>query len=154
MFLNRIHILKENVPTVEKKPLQIVLHYLGIISLQTKTKLQKIINALLNCGMLQVIFKSKNKLCNSFCFKDPVHQFLTSSVVCKFQCGLCNDSYCEECVKHLVVRSSKNIGISPLSNKRVEPRKNSTVCHHFLNYSFLPIFKNVSVTRIRSTVEN
>ena len=33
LFLNRIHILKDNVPTVEKKPLRLVLHYLGTISL-------------------------------------------------------------------------------------------------------------------------
>ena len=33
LFLGRIHILKEKVPTVEKKPLQLVLPYLGTISL-------------------------------------------------------------------------------------------------------------------------
>ena len=31
LFLNRIHILKENVPAVEKKPLRLVFLYLGII---------------------------------------------------------------------------------------------------------------------------
>ena len=41
LFLNRIHILKENVPAVEKKPLRLVLPYLGTISLQTRTKLRK-----------------------------------------------------------------------------------------------------------------
>ena len=38
LFLNRIHILKEKVPTVEKKPLLLVIPYLGTISLQTRTK--------------------------------------------------------------------------------------------------------------------
>ena len=33
---------------------------------------------------LQVIFKSQNKLCNNFCFKDPVSQILTSCVVTSF----------------------------------------------------------------------
>ena len=37
-FLNNVHLVKENVPTVEKKPLVLVLPYLGIISLQTRTK--------------------------------------------------------------------------------------------------------------------
>ena len=37
LFLNRIHILKEKVPTVEKKPLRLVLPYLGTISFQTRT---------------------------------------------------------------------------------------------------------------------
>ena len=34
LFLNRIHILKEKVPTFEKKLLRLVLPYLGIISLK------------------------------------------------------------------------------------------------------------------------
>ena len=57
-FLNKIHILKGKVPTVEKKPLRLVLSYLGTISLQTRTKLEKSIKGLLNCSKLQVIFKS------------------------------------------------------------------------------------------------
>ena len=39
--LNNIHLVKENVPTVEKKRLLLVLPYLGIISLQTRNKLQQ-----------------------------------------------------------------------------------------------------------------
>ena len=41
LFLNRIHILNGKAPTVEKKPLRLVHPYLGPISLQTSTKLQK-----------------------------------------------------------------------------------------------------------------
>ena len=81
LFLDRIYILKEKVPTVEKKPLRLVLPYLGNISLQTRTKLQKSIKGVLNCCKLQVIFKSQNKLCNNFNFKDPVPQILASGMV-------------------------------------------------------------------------
>ena len=70
LFLNNIHILKEKFPTVEKKPLRLVLPYLGYISLQTRTKLQTSIKGVINCCKLQVIFKSQNKLCNIFRFKD------------------------------------------------------------------------------------
>ena len=90
LFLNRIHTLKQKVPTVEKRPLRLVLPYLRTISLQTRTKLQKSIKGVLNCCKLQVIFKNRNKLCNNFCFKDPVPQILTSGVVYKFQCGSSN----------------------------------------------------------------
>ena len=65
LFLNRMHILIGKVPTIEK-PLQLVLPYLGTISLQIRTKLQKSIKGVLNCCKLQVIFKSQNKLCNNF----------------------------------------------------------------------------------------
>ena len=40
LLLIRIHILKEKVPTVEKKPLRLFLLYLGIIRLQFRAKLQ------------------------------------------------------------------------------------------------------------------
>ena len=76
LLLNRIYILKEKVPTVEKKPLRLVLPHLGTISLQTRTKLQKSIKVVLNCCKLQVIFKSQDKLSNNFRFKDTAPQIL------------------------------------------------------------------------------
>ena len=127
LFLNRIYILKEKIPTVEKKPLRLVLPYLGTISLQVRTKLQKSIKRVLNCCKLQVIFKSQNKICNNFRSKDPVLQILTSGVVYKFQCGLCYQFYHGQCVTHLAVRSGEHIGISPLTNKRVELRVLSAI---------------------------
>ena len=37
-----------------------------------------------------------------------------------------------------------HIGISPLTNKRVQPRKDSAVCHHLLNCNYSPIFEDFS----------
>ena len=71
-----IHIIKEKVATVEKEPLRLVLPNLGTMSRQTRAKLQKFIKGVLNCCKLQVIFKSQNKLCNNFHFKDPSPKFL------------------------------------------------------------------------------
>ena len=115
------------------------------MSLQTRTKLQNSIKGIRNCSKLQVIFKSQSKLCNDFCFKDPVTQILISCVVYKFQFGLCNESYYWECVRHLAVRSGEHIGISPLTNKRVRPRKDIVVCHHLLNCNYSPTFEEFSV---------
>ena len=80
---------------------------------------------MLNYCKLQVIFKSHKKL--------------------KFQCGLCNESYYGECVRHLAVRSGEHIGISPWTNKRVQLRKDRAFYHHLLNCNYLPTFKNFSV---------
>ena len=55
--------------------LQLVLPYLG--TMQTRTKPQKSIKGVLSCCKLQFIFKSQNKLCNNFRFKNPVPQILT-----------------------------------------------------------------------------
>ena len=145
LLLNRIHIPKEKVPTVAKKPLRLVLPHLGTTSLQTRTKLQKSIKGALNYCKLQVIFKSQNNLCNDFHFKDRVPQVLTSGVVYKLQCGLCYESYFGECVRHLAVRSGEHIGISPLTNKREQPRKDSAVCQHLLNCNYSLTFEDFRV---------
>ena len=87
-----------------KKTLFLVLPYLGPLSLQTRTKLRKSLKGSLNCCKLLVAFKSQNKLLKAFRFKDRIPKELTSGVVYKFQCGLCNESYSGECVRHLNVR--------------------------------------------------
>ena len=66
-------------------------------------------------------------------------------MVYKFQCGLCNESYYGECVRHLAVRSGEHIGISILNNKSVQPRKDSAVCHYLLNCNYSPTFEDFSV---------
>ena len=48
-LLNNVHLVKETVPTVEKRRLLLLLPYLGIISLQTSTKLQQAFKGVLNC---------------------------------------------------------------------------------------------------------
>ena len=118
--------------------LRIMLHY-------KRAKLQKSIKGVLNCCKLQVVFKSQNKFRNNFHFKDPVPQILTSGAGYKFQCGLWNESYYGECVRHLAVRSSEYFGISPLTSKRVQPRKDSAVCHHLSNSNYSPISEDFGV---------
>ena len=44
------------------------------------------------------MFKNKTRLGNNVHFKDRIPKDLSSVVVCKFQCGLCNESYYGECV--------------------------------------------------------
>ena len=58
LFLNRIRIPIEKAPTITKKPLRLVLPYLGTLSPQTRAKFQKSVKAVFNCCKLQVGFKS------------------------------------------------------------------------------------------------
>ena len=60
------------------------------------------------------MFKNKIRLGNNFHFKDQIPKDLTSGVVYKFQCGLCDESYYGECVRQLNGRIGEYIGISPL----------------------------------------
>ena len=82
------------------------------------------------------MFKNKARLGNNFHFKDQISKGLTSGVVYKFQCGLCNESYCDECVRHLNVRIGEHNGISPLTKKLVKPKIRSVADHLlFCNHS-------------------
>ena len=144
-FLNNIHLVKENIPTVEKKRLLLVLPYLGIIYLQTRTKLQQTLKGVLNCCKLETAFKCRTRLSNSFRYKDPIPKDLISGVVYKFQCGVCNDSYYGESVRHLDIKSGECIGASPFTVRKVKPSNNSAICDHLLHCNFLPSFDNFSV---------
>ena len=101
-LLDKKYRIQEKVITVTKKPLFLVLPYLGPLSWQTRAKLRKSLKDILDCCELQIVFKSQNKLGNTFHFKDRIPKELTSDVVCKFQCGLCNESYHGKCVRTLM----------------------------------------------------
>ena len=75
LFFNRIDILKENVPTVEKKPLRLVLSYLGTISLRTRTKLQKSIKRVLNYINYRLFLKDKINSLTIFALKTIFPKF-------------------------------------------------------------------------------
>ena len=60
-------------------------------------------------------------------------------------CGLCNKFYHGECFRHLAVRCGGHIGISLLTNKKVQSRKDSVVCHHLLSCNYSPFYGDVSV---------
>ena len=55
VFLDNKHRIQGKVITVPKKPLFLVLRYLGQLSLQTRTKLRKSPKGILNCGKLQIV---------------------------------------------------------------------------------------------------
>ena len=80
--MDNVHVVKETTLKIEKKSLVLVLPYLGSISLQTRTKLKKLLKNILNCCKLQIVYK--NRLGNKFHFKDQSTKYLTSGVVYKF----------------------------------------------------------------------
>ena len=104
-----------------------------------------ILIGVLNCCKLEIVFKCQARLSNSFRYKDPIPKDLISGVVYKFQCGLCNESYYGESIRHLDIRSGEHIGVSPLTGKKVKPSNNSAICDHLLHCNFLPSFDNFSV---------
>ena len=92
------------------------------------------------------MFQSLNNLAITFCFKDRIPKELTSNVVNRFQCGLCNESYYDECVRQFNVRIGQHIGISPLTKKKVK-LKDSAVGNHLILCNQSPSFENFIVLR-------
>ena len=80
-------------------------------SLQTRIKLQQALKGVLNCCKQEVIFKCQTRLSNSFRYKDRILKDLISGVVYKLQCGLWNESYYGESIRHLDIRSGEHIGV-------------------------------------------
>ena len=46
-------------------------------------------------------------------------------------------------IRHLNIRSGKDIGVSPFTRKKVTPSNNSAVCYHLLHCRFLSSFESV-----------
>ena len=83
----------------------------GELSLQTRTKLQKVLT--LSYCKIQIVFKNQRNLTNVFSCKDRLPYDLVSFVVHKFQCRRYN-AY-SETDRNLKVRSGEHIGISPIN---------------------------------------
>ena len=64
MVIKKLVIKHPQVTTVEMKTLILYLPYLWDVSLQTRTKLKKSFQGILNSCKLQIIFKSQRKLAN------------------------------------------------------------------------------------------
>ena len=90
------------------------------------------------------MFKSQNKWATAFGFKDWILKNLTSGAVYKFQCGLYNESYYRECVRHLNARIGKHIRISALVKKKNKP-EGRVVSDYLLLCDHSPSFETFSV---------
>lgn len=135
-FLDNKNRIQEKLIDVPKKPLLLVLPCFGPVSLQTTIKLRKSLKGVLNFRKWQIVFKSRNKLANAFRFEDRIPKELTSGVVYKFECALCNVSYYVECVRHLNAKIGEHIEVvSPLTKKKVNPQDGAVSDHLLLcNY--------------------
>ena len=100
-FLDQLYFESPQLLTDGKKTLTLVLPFLGELSLQTKTKLQKVLKRTLDCCKIQKVFKNQGNLSNVFLFKNCLPYNLASCTVYKFQCGTCSASYYGDTDRHL-----------------------------------------------------
>ena len=53
---------------------------------------------------LNIVFRSTNRVRNTFRFKDQIPKYMNSKVVYKFKGNICSDVYIGEIKRHFLVR--------------------------------------------------
>ena len=144
-FLDKILAPKPVVSTVPKKNLVIGLPYLGKLSLQIRTRINRIMKNKLPYCNIRFVFQTKCKISNFFTFKDKIPSFLRSGIVYKFQCGSCNTTYYGKTKHHFKVRMCEHLGISALTGKRVKGDDDSAIKEHLLFCNHTPEFEDFSI---------
>ena len=131
-FFNKLFIPKKVFHTVPRMQLFISLNYLGQQSLFIKKRWEKMVKEQLPFCKINIVFSSKNRLGNSFTYKDKIPQNLKSLVLYKFSCRNCNISYIGKSIRHFQIRYSEHLGISFLTNKPYTFKSNTatTVREH------------------------
>ena len=163
-FLDKILTPKPVVSTVPKKELIITLPYLGKLSLQIRTKINRIMKNKLPYCNVQFVFQTKCKISNFFTFKDKIPSVLRSGIVYKFQYSSCNATYYGKSKRHFKIRMCEHLGFSALTGKRIKGDDDSAIkedllfCNHtpdFEDFSILATNKNVfKVTLMESLLIN
>ena len=125
--MDNIHIVKETTLTFERKSLVLVHPYLDSISLQTSTKLMKLLKNILNCYKFQIVFKNKTGLCNNFHFKNGFSNALLLLSLISFNVDsailLIMLNVLDTCINHLPknklsLRTAPYLSILTLKNKK------------------------------------
>ena len=81
---------------------------------------------------MRIALQSKTHLSSLFKFKDNIPKYLHSHLIYKFLCSCCNATYYSETQRHLIVRVSEHLGITPVTQKQVKYPKMSAIMDHIL----------------------
>ena len=105
------------------------------MSLQNKKQLTEIFQTCQKNIKLNVVFRSSNRICNAFRFKDQIPKYMSSKVIYKFKCNISNDVYIGETKHHFLVHECEHLGKSILTEKNLKyTKKDATAirkhCHN------------------------
>ena len=129
IFFNKLYNKKPVMYTVPRKEVLSVLPYLGKLSLELRTRLNKIFRSKIPTCKL-VIFRLSVRIKNFFGFKDKIPRELKSGLVYRFKCGGCNTTYYGKTIRHFHVRIYEHLGISPLTGKVLTTLNRTAISDH------------------------
>ena len=120
-FFNKIYEKRSVVvdPT-PKKEFMLVLPFLGSISWKTKSALIRSFREFVPSSKLKVVFKSSKRLSSYFQFKDSFPKSLTSGVIYKYSCAVCNHWYIGSTRRFFEKRLEEHLHISALTGNRLQ----------------------------------
>ena len=147
VFLQNLYVPKKGEHTVPKKELFIVLPFLGSLSFQVRSHLESCIKSNLPFCKLKIIFQSKTRLSNMFHFKDVIPKDLCRNLVYKFSCSSCNATYYGKTQRHLNIRASEHLGLTPLTGKRVKNPKEPAIIDDILEQGHDANFRDFTILR-------
>ena len=136
---------KRIIHIVDKKQVLLVLPFIGPLSFEIRSRLQKCLKNYIPYCSIKVVYQSKSRISNLFHFKDVVNTKLSSHIVYKFMCSCCNATYYGQTQRHFFVRASEHLGISPLTGKFVKTPKKSAIFDHMLLDGHKASFDNFSI---------
>ena len=111
-YLSKLFVPKRIIHTVDKKQVLLVLPFLGPLSFEIRSCLQKCFKNYIPYCSLKVVYQSRSRISNLFNFKDAVNTKLSSHIVYKFMCSCCNGTYYGQTQRHFFVRASEHLGIT------------------------------------------
>ena len=144
-FLQKFYVTKVFQDTENKKQLLIVLPFLGAQFLLVRERLQSCIRNRLPYCSLRITLQSKTRLSSVFRFKDIIPKEISSHILYKYTCNCCNATYYGESERHFFVRASEQLGMTPLTGKRVNNSKKSAIFEHILLKSHDASFENFTI---------
>ena len=143
-----MYVHKQIVPTIPQKELLVVLPFLGTFTLNLRKRLYKSVGNSFPLCNINVIFQSKNRLSSKF--KDSILLYFRSHLIYKFQYSNSSITYYGETERHLKVRAGEHISTSPLTGKKVNNIKKTSVKDHCLLSGHLCSFDNFAVLTFES----
>ena len=137
--------LKGSFTLFTKKQVRLVLPFLGTLSFEIRSRLQKCFKNYIPYCSLKVVYQSRSRISNLFNFKDVVNTKLSSHIVYKFIGSCCNATYCGQTQRHFFVRASEHLAITASTGKFVKQPKKSAIFDHILLDGHKASFDNFSI---------
>ena len=110
-----------------------------------RPRLVKFIQQNLKFCSLNVIFQSPFKLHTLFKLKDSLDKKIRSDLIYRYTCSNCNVPYYGKTYRQFFTRAAEHMGISNLTEERVENMKESAVSDHRLQCDCVISFDDFDV---------